>query len=118
MGWKLLASGEIGDSRRDVRPSAGGGGVECGGVAGEDDSASNACILDWSDADGIADGEADVNFRFGCLDMSSTNRELYAVAGNDPQRARDAVHTDTPADFCLIPIGTNEPSVSACSPST
>jgi hypothetical protein len=59
MGWNVLAVGEIGDSRRlEVRLSA--GGVDSEGVVDivvddEHDSASNAWILDWRDAEGMAD---------------------------------------------------------------
>lgn len=62
MGWNVLAVGEIGDSRRlgeDVRLSA--AGVDSGGAGvdivadDEDESASNARILDWRDGEGMAD---------------------------------------------------------------
>lgn len=57
MGWNVLAVGEIGDSRRldEVRLSAVGVDSEGAVVDIEHDSASNAWILDWRDAEGIAD---------------------------------------------------------------
>lgn len=65
MGWNVLAVGEIGDSRRldeDVRLSGAGPGVDSEVVVDdEDESASNALILDWRDAEGIADGELELD---------------------------------------------------------
>lgn len=74
MGWNVLAVGEIGDSRRlDVRLSGVGADSERAGVDivadGEDDSASNAWILDWRDAEGMAEDELE-------LDAPTPAREL------------------------------------------
>lgn len=64
MGWNALAVGEIGDSRRldeDVGLFAVGvdseAVVEGIVVDDEDESASNAWILDWRDVEGMADDE-------------------------------------------------------------
>lgn len=94
MGRNVLAVGEIGDSRRLAKATrvfaSTGAVVDSVGVVvlaivdDGDDSASNAWILDWSNADGMGESRAArATFTYWpwISTMSTTNQELYAVAG-------------------------------------
>ena len=113
-GRALAVIGEIGVSSKFSLDLFAGKNTVDDGEAERPARDSKAAIFAWTVAEDIEAAEkGGLAGLFSAVTtiMSSSTNDLYAVAGTRCQLNRLSIANLHSTDFCLIPIGTSEPSV-------